>query len=420
MIDRNDWRGKRVLLLQGPLGPFFARLARDLRAAGADVQKINFNGGDQFFSPDGIPYTGTLDHWPTWLEALLVVRGFDAVALFGDRRPVHDFVAAMCRKLGVDCYVFEEGYFRPAYITCELGGVNARSTIPRDPEFYLAHAEQEPTLEVQPPANAYWYMVLWTCVYYFFSAMLWPRYRHYRHHRPLRLTECLLWVRGSARKWWRRFTERRVEQLLTTELSGKFFLVPLQVHNDAQVTHNSRFGTVEAFIAELVASFARDAAPDVVLVFKHHPMDRAYRNYGSLIRLLAEEHGLQGRLLYIHDQHLPTLLDHALGVVVINSTAGLSAIHQGVPTITLGDAFYDMQGLTCQAPLHEFWVNPSAYRPVRDLYLAYRRWVIKNAQINDNFYAGPLRGAAIDNEVHWRASADRTVKSPTASQEQLS
>ena len=46
--------------------------------------------------------------------------------------------------------------------------------------------------------------------------------------------------------------------------------------------------------------------------------------------------------------------------------------------------------------------------------------MIKNAQINDNFYAGPLRGAAIDNEVHWRASADRTVKSPTASQEQLS
>ncbi len=420
MIDRIDWRGRRVLLLQGPLGPFFSRLARDLRAVGADVQKINFNGGDQVFNPDGIAYTGTLDAWPAWLQGHLAVSRIDVVALFGDRRPVHDFVAELCNKLGVDCYVFEEGYFRPAYITCELGGVNARSTIPRDPAFYLARAEPEPTLEVQPPAHAYWCMVLWTCVYYCFSAMLRPRYRYYRHHRPLRLTECLLWARGGFRKWWRRFSERAVERQLTTELSGKFFLAPLQVHNDAQVTHNSRFGTVEAFISELVDSFARYAEPDSTLVFKHHPMDRAYRNYGALIRLLAEERGLRGRLLYIHDQHLPTLFDHARGVAVINSTAGLSAIHQGVPTITLGDAFYDMQGLTCQAPLHEFWGLTSAYRPNRDLYLAYRRWVIKNTQINDNFYSGPLRGTAVENEVCRRVEEARAVNAHKASQEQVS
>src|SRR5207253_3330067 len=39
-------RGKRVLLLQGPVGPFFRRLAARLRAAGAEVHKVNFNGGD--------------------------------------------------------------------------------------------------------------------------------------------------------------------------------------------------------------------------------------------------------------------------------------------------------------------------------------------------------------------------------------
>jgi len=39
-------RGKRVLLLQGPQGPFFRRLAADLTEAGAVVHKVNFNGGD--------------------------------------------------------------------------------------------------------------------------------------------------------------------------------------------------------------------------------------------------------------------------------------------------------------------------------------------------------------------------------------
>ncbi len=43
--------GKRVLLLQSPVGPFFRRLAQDLRWVGAQVCKVNFNGGDLLFYP---------------------------------------------------------------------------------------------------------------------------------------------------------------------------------------------------------------------------------------------------------------------------------------------------------------------------------------------------------------------------------
>ncbi|WP_250313331.1 capsular polysaccharide export protein, LipB/KpsS family, partial [Escherichia coli] len=31
---------------------------------------------------------------------------------------------------------FEEGYLRPQFITVEEGGVNAYSSLPRDPDFY--------------------------------------------------------------------------------------------------------------------------------------------------------------------------------------------------------------------------------------------------------------------------------------------
>ena len=52
MISRgiDAFRGRRVLLLQAPVGPFFRRLARDLQWVGAQVCKINFNGGDTLFS----------------------------------------------------------------------------------------------------------------------------------------------------------------------------------------------------------------------------------------------------------------------------------------------------------------------------------------------------------------------------------
>ena len=64
----DSFKGKRVLLLQSPVGPFFWRLARDLRWAGAQVCKINFNGGDLLFYPFGaINFTGSQDEWPEFL-----------------------------------------------------------------------------------------------------------------------------------------------------------------------------------------------------------------------------------------------------------------------------------------------------------------------------------------------------------------
>jgi capsular polysaccharide export protein len=79
---------------------------------------------------------------------------------------------------------------------------------------------------------------------------------------------------------------------------------------------HSDFDSVSHFVERVVASFARHAPTDHYLVLKHHPMDRGYSDYSVLIRALAERYGVQGRLHYIHDQHLPTLLDHASGVVL--------------------------------------------------------------------------------------------------------
>ena len=49
-----DVIGKRVLLLQGPNGPFFMRFAADLRQRGCTVTKVNFNSGDDLFNLAGM------------------------------------------------------------------------------------------------------------------------------------------------------------------------------------------------------------------------------------------------------------------------------------------------------------------------------------------------------------------------------
>ena len=186
MIDQGlrTFSGKRVLLLQGPVGPFFARLADDLRAVGAEVHKVNFNAGDWFFYRRGaMNYRGTMDAWPTWFEAQLRRLDIDVVFLFGDCRPMHQAAHRVATALGVEVGVFEEGYVRPDYITLERSGVNGYSRLPRVAQAYSAPAASEQ--EALPVGNSYWYMV--RCGFWYFT-IGWlgtPFFPDYVHHRPL-------------------------------------------------------------------------------------------------------------------------------------------------------------------------------------------------------------------------------------------
>ena len=413
MLNREDWAGKSVLLLQGPIGPYFKRLAGDLRQAGARrVLKVNFCGGDQLFYPGGISFNGPLTGVPAFVEELVRAQALDAVALFGDCRPVHAGVAAACARAGVHLYVFEEGYFRPSWVTCEEGGVNGYSGNPACADFFRSLPDQPPEVERPPRRLSYYAMAGWAMLYYVASLLLRLRYPLYIHHRDTSVVlESARWARGVFRKYLYAWHDRGLQRRLTTQHHKNFFLVPLQVHNDAQIMTHSDYAGVPQFIENVLVSFAREAPAGRVLVFKPHPMDRAYCEYRKLITQLATEHGVTDRVHYVHDLHLPTLLDSACGAVVVNSTVGLVAVHQGVPAKVMGRAFYDFEGLTFQGSLAEFWHSHASGAPDPTLYVAFRRWVIAQTQINDNFYAAiPGAGAVVRNAGHLpRTSSTRSA-----------
>jgi capsular polysaccharide export protein len=380
------FKGRRVLLLQGPLGPFFRCLGHDLQQAGAQVWKINFNGGDWlFYGPGSTLYRGTAEQWPDFLEEFLLGHGIDTMFLFGDCRAIHQAAHRIAISYNVEIGVFEEGYVRPNYITLERHGVNGHSLVPRIASFYRSMPRQRISEPLQVP-YPFWYMTAWAIMYYFASIVLRPVFPHYRHHRPLTLAETCPWLKSAWRKVFYRFKERYVQDHLTGKDSGRYFLVPLQVHNDAQVHVHSTFDSVEGFIEHVIVSFAHYAGDDALLVIKQHPMDRGYFDRTELIESLAAKHRIQGRVSYIHDQHLPTLLEHAKGVIVLNSTVGLSALHHGTPLKVCGNALYDMDGLTFQKPLDDFWTQASRASVDHDLYDRFQSYLVKHTQLNGSFY----------------------------------
>ena len=379
---------RHTLLLQGPMGGFFSELASVLTQQGQHVTKVHFNGGDECFwqHPGALRYTGRLEQLADWLRALMRRERTDAVVLFGQMRPIHCVARAVASELGVTVFVCEEGYLRPHYITIERRGVNALSRLPRAASFYA----EGPLPRLPPPRPTGQNIrrtALIAAAYGLAALAMRPWYPHQIHHRSLHpITEPLRWARSYARHLAYRFTERGLHARLTSpELSKRWFLVPLQVQADSQVTHHSRFARIEDFITEVLASFAAHAPTDAGLVIKHHPMDRAYSDYRGLIQRASEQLGIAHRVVYLHDQHLPTLLDHTRGVVTINSTVGLQALHHHAPVITLGESVYSIPGLVHGGTLADFWQAPGVVDHA--LYGRFRHHLIAHTQLNASFYA---------------------------------
>lgn len=393
--------GQRVLLLQGPMGPFFWRLAADLRAAGAEVFKINFNGGDWLFYPLGASaWRGSLDAWPAWLEQYVRQHAITTVLLFGDCRPIHVAAREVALRCHIDVGVFEEGYVRPDFVTFERFGVNGYSQIPREAAFYQALPDP-PAARVLPVGNSYWHGACWSTLYYLAAGLLRPLFLRYRHHRVLGFAELPAQLRGLWRKLYYAISEYRLGRQLVHDYSQRYFLLPLQVHNDAQVQAHSHYGSVARFIVDVIYSFARHAPADSVLVIKHHPLDRAYHDYGRLISRLARRTSTSGRVFYIHDQHLPTLLQHARGVIVINSTVGLSALYHQKAVKVCGTALYDMAGLTWQGKLADFWHAAPGFIPDAQLFQRFRSYLIERTQINGSFFRR-IRASRLRCGLIWR------------------
>jgi len=378
---------KNILLLQGPNGPFFKRLAEEIKKEGAFVVKVNLNGGDFFFYP-GAQYNfkGQFNEWENFLENIISTHKIDTVLIFGQNRIYHEIARNLTQKHKIDLGVFEEGYMRPHYVTFEKGGVNLKSKLSKDPLFYLQQPAVSPLIIATPVEHAFLAMAWCASLYYLMASLLKPFYKHYRHHRKLSLTEALPWIKAIYRRYLYAFLEKNVLKRLIESHDQAYFLVPLQVHNDAQIREFDKLDDTEHFIKNTMYSFSKFAPKENLLVLKHHPLDRGYRDYKNLINDLSHRYKLTGRVMYVHDLHLPTLLKHARGVIVINSTSGMQALHHQVPTLVLGDTPYNLRGLTYQKPLHQFWKEAHKYVPDPLLYQKFSVYLIEHTQLNGSFY----------------------------------
>lgn len=378
---------RSFLALQGTASPFFRQLLSALRERGHRVQRVNFCGGDLAYAgaEARCDYVDELQALPDWYSDLLKTGNFTDTLLFGDCRKIHLPVHPLAEQNNIRVNVFEEGYVRPNWLTLETHGVNGRSRLPRDPVWYR---EQRAVTPPCPPGQSTGYNLYERAYhdirYRAANALYAGRFPHYESHRPhngyreyVGLARRLLQQRPHRLE-----AERLTERLLAKKLP--YYLFPLQLNSDSQIQVHSPFDSIRQAIDHVLTSFAAHAPADALLVIKNHPLDTGLIEYRDYTRKTAKSLGMADRLEFIDAGHLPTLLDHARGVVVVNSTVGLSALHHRRPLMALGTAIYDMEGMTWQGTLDTFWCE--AEGPDMALYQVFLNYLLHHTQINGDFY----------------------------------
>lgn len=379
---------RNTLLLQGLMGPLFRRLGQGLKQAGHGVYKVNFNGGDRLFwrLPGGIDYRGTLSDWPTALADIITEKQITDVVLFGDCRDYHIAALQVCRDLHIPVHVLEEGYIRPDWVTFELGGVNGRSSLPRDPQWFRETAASLPPVPAHRQVHSSFRRRAIEGIAYNVAEVItrWY-YPNWHNHRPWPpLIEAIGWWQKLSRR--KRLMAQSDELLSMLERQDEaYFLFPLQLDSDAQIRLHSPYSGIAEALKEVIESFAAHAPDGSLLVVKAHPLDNGVRDWELATKDLAHIHSVSDRVYYLPSGDIVPVARASKGMVTVNSTSGTLGLSMGIPVVVLGTAVYDIAGITCQDGLNAFWSNPVA--PDAATFNAFQRVLVERCLIPGGFFS---------------------------------
>lgn len=379
------------LFLQGIASPFFSELGHALRERGHKVRRINFSSGDWlFWRGESDDYRGTSDGWPAYLDAYIREHAVTDLVLFGDCRPYHVAAIEAGKPLGVRVHVFEEGYIRPNWITCEHGGVNGSSTLPKTAAEIRAIARRLPQQgRAMPLTGDMARRSVWDIAYNIANIAFPYLYPGFRSHRPNHIAaEYGGWIKKFLRRGRTRRHAADVNRIYGA-IQADYFLLPLQLDSDYQIRVHSPFLGVEGFMDRVIASFAKylrqHPGAQTRLLVKLHPLDSGIMDWRKRARQSARRHGVNDRIDFIDGGDLQALIDGSRGVVLVNSTVGMLSLERGRPTLATGVAIYNVPGLTHQGDIDSFWHAPTP--PDMALMADFRRVVMHRTQINGGYFS---------------------------------
>jgi Capsule polysaccharide export protein len=220
-------------------------------------------------------------------------KNIDCICVWSGNAISLSAAIAAARKSKIKTVFFENGSL-PNTIAMDTQGINFQSSIPRNPDFY--------------------------------RSLIIP-------HQPEEQKSQL--VKRASRK--------AVEEV-PVKLPDKYLFIPYQVFGDSQIIMFSPWINGMEQLTQLVIHSREQADQSLWLVFKEHPTCK--QDYsGFKKRILSSG----SNIIFANGNSTQELIEHSQGVITINSSVGIESLLLGKKVITLGQAFYNIEGLVLHA-----------------------------------------------------------------------
>ncbi len=215
-------------------------------------------------------------------------KQIDMLGLWNGKKFPELIASMVAKELNVSCFYFENGLF-PNTTVVDVKGVNATNSVPREIGFYQ---------NISPNFSF-----------------------------PKSLNQ-------------RKELTKRIKN--EEELPRKYVFVPFQTNFDTQVVYHGRWIKSMQQLFTLIDKLSKELKINFVL--KEHPSERKM-DYSHLHKQEKNNPYIQFANSYVTQ----TLIENAQAIVTINSSVGLESLLFHKKVIVLGEAFYDIEGITKSA-----------------------------------------------------------------------
>jgi capsular polysaccharide export protein len=277
-----------------------------------------------------------------YLEELRKDVSLELIIIWNDTFLFDALAKAFAIKNQIPYRVFEAGLFRPNTITIDPIGVNANNSVPRKRSFYedVNINEKEINnirmIDIDLPNSS--------------ASYIHNRFVDFVCTKTGRQEDTRIIYESMFNKILRRLKSKASSNKMSISMKNEYIFVPFQVKDDSQIIQNSpifksMFDLVSFLVSE-IKIWNKNNNDNLHIVFKEHPADTT--NYHNLYQKFSSN----DNVIFLREGDTQELIRNSKLVITINSTVGLEAIGQFKKVLTLGEAFYNIEGIAvhCKVP----------------------------------------------------------------------
>lgn len=288
-------------------------------------------------------------HFFKFLDEMDKLYKFDIYFIQNENFFYESLMYYHAKKNNKEIIVFENGYFRPFTLMLDKNGVNFNSSIPQDKSFYdnivvderkLKSFLNKPFSDIQFQSKNY--NKIYLKIIYGITELFNKENEFYRNPVENFVNK----VKSVKRKKDNiNYCNKSSDINLEIKGNKKYLFIPFQIETDSQITKYSKISTMKEFLDLVMETIEilNNSGENYYPLFKVHPLDTSIE-FKQFKTYFDGHYKNKGELIFSGDTS--KLIEKSDVVITINSTVGFEALLKKKKVIVLGDAFYNITGLS--------------------------------------------------------------------------